>query len=65
MPMIDVDGLPTYNEIEGPDDAPVLTLAHGQAFDLTVWRSQVPYFGDRFRVLCPDLRGHGRTGNGD
>ena len=51
MPMIDVDGLPTYNEIEEPDDAPVLTLAHGQASDLTVWRSQVPYFGDRFRVL--------------
>ena len=65
MPTIDVDGLPTYYEIEGPNDAPVLTLAHGQAFDLTVWRSQVPYFGDRFRVLCPDLRGHGRTGNGD
>ena len=65
MPTIDVDGLPTYYEIEGPDDAPVLTLAHGQAFDLTVWRSQVLYFGDRFRVLCPDLRGHGRTGNGD
>ena len=62
MPTIDVGGLPTYYEIEGPDDAPVLTLAHGQAFDLTVWRSQVPYFGDGFRVLCPDLRGHGRTG---
>ena len=51
MPTIDVDGLPTYYDIEGPDDAPVLTLAHGQASDLTVWRSQVPYFGDRFRVL--------------
>ena len=65
MPTIDVDGLPTYYEIEGPDDAPVLTFAHGQAFDLTVWRSQVLCFGDRFRVLCPDQRGHGRTGNGD
>jgi len=65
MPTINVGGLPTYYEIEGPDDAPVLTLAHGQAFDLTVWWAQVPYFRDRFRVLCPDLRGHGRTGDGD
>ena len=65
MPTIIVGGLPTYYEIEGPDDAPVLTLAHGQAFDLTVWWDQVPYFRDRFRVLCPDLRGHGRTGDGD
>lgn len=64
MPTIDVDGLSTYYEITGPDGAPVLTLAHGQAFDLTVWRAQVPDFCDRYRVLCPDLRGHGRTGDG-
>ncbi len=65
MTVIDVNGLSTNYEIEGPSEAPVLTLAHGQAFDWSVWRSQIAAFQDRYRVLCPDLRGHGGTADGE
>ena len=39
---------------------PVL-LIHGFPLDRRIWQAQVPALAERFRVVAPDLRGHGRT----
>lgn len=42
-------------------DKPALLFVHGIALDHTVWKSQVGAFSPDFRVVCVDLRGHGRS----
>lgn len=46
---------------EGPLGAPTVLLVHGlfATADLN-WSLAVPALADRFRVVAPDLRGHGR-----
>ena len=61
MPRITLNGIDHHYVLEGPSDAPVLTLAHAQGFTLESWASQIANFSDRYRVLAPDLRGHGKT----
>jgi 3-oxoadipate enol-lactonase len=39
---------------------PVLLL-HGLGGDHTVWDYQIPTLAQKYRVLAPDLRGHGKT----
>lgn len=36
-------------------------LLHGLGGDHTVWNAQIGPLGEKFRVLAPDLRGHGRS----
>jgi pimeloyl-ACP methyl ester carboxylesterase len=36
-------------------------LLHGLGGDHTVWNAQIGPLGERYRVLAPDLRGHGRS----
>ncbi|MBP2475975.1 pimeloyl-ACP methyl ester carboxylesterase [Crossiella equi] len=45
----------------GPVGAPALVLVHGWAQDGMVWRRLLadPGLTERYRVLAPDLRGHG------
>lgn len=59
MPCQTVNNVAIDYAIEGPDDAPVVTFAHGQGFDRSTWDAQVAAFRDRYRVLTLDLRGHG------
>ncbi|MCY6382767.1 alpha/beta fold hydrolase [Hoeflea prorocentri] len=42
-------------------DLPALLFIHGTMMDGTVWDKQVAVFRDRYRCVCPDLRGHGRS----
>lgn len=58
---IERDGLQLVSEIEGPEDAPVVTLAHAQTLDRRSWDALVPALIDRYRVLRVDLRGHGES----
>ena len=39
----------------------VIVLLHGLACNSAMWSRQIQSFGRRFRVLAPDLRGHGLT----
>lgn len=48
-----------YLREEGTGD-PVLLL-HGLGGDHTVWDYQIPGLAKKYRVLAPDLRGHGRS----
>nr|WP_319213152.1 alpha/beta hydrolase [Streptomyces sp. ME02-8801-2C] len=45
----------------GPVDAPALLLVHGWGGDGREWSFHAENLADRFRVVVPDLRGHGRS----
>jgi pimeloyl-ACP methyl ester carboxylesterase len=48
-------------EVSGPRGAPVLLLAHGLAMTADLnWAMSLAALGRHFRVVAPDLRGHGR-----
>jgi len=40
---------------------PVVVLLHGFPLDRTFWRCQRETLGSMYRVIAPDLRGHGRS----
>lgn len=63
MPYVAVDDLRMYYEEHGRTDAPPLVLLHGFSGAADQWRYQIAPFGARFRLLVPELRGHGRTDN--
>ena len=44
---------------DGP--GPVVVLLHGFPLDLSIWEAQRGTLGSMYRVIAPDLRGHGRT----
>jgi pimeloyl-ACP methyl ester carboxylesterase len=49
----------------GPDTAPALVLLHGATLDHHAWDPQVDALGSHYRLVVPDLRGHGAsTGHG-
>jgi 3-oxoadipate enol-lactonase len=58
---ITVNGLYVHYTLEGPASAPVVTLSHSLATDLTMWDPQMPVLTSRYRVLRYDTRGHGGT----
>jgi len=47
--------------LEGPADAPVVTLSHSLATDFSMWEPQIAALRERYRVLRYDTRGHGGT----
>ena len=52
-------GLTMHLRADGPQDAPPLMLLHSLGTDHRVWQPQAEALAGRFRVLRPDLRGHG------
>ena len=51
--------VPLHVREEG--SGPPILLVHGLGADHTVWNAQIAPLSKRFRVLAPDLRGHGRS----
>ncbi|MFF8673891.1 alpha/beta fold hydrolase [Streptomyces sp. NPDC015242] len=47
--------------VTGPDDAPVLLLAHGFGCDQNMWRLVAPVLAKRYRVVLFDYVGSGRS----
>jgi pimeloyl-ACP methyl ester carboxylesterase len=58
---LDAGGLRTHIALAGPEDAPPLLLVHGWPQNWWSWRDVIPALSERFRVIAPDLRGHGWT----
>jgi pimeloyl-ACP methyl ester carboxylesterase len=56
---VDAGGVRTHVALAGSDDAPPVLLVHGWPQNWWVWRHVIPALADRFRVIAPDLRGHG------
>lgn len=44
---------------DGP--GPVVVLIHGFPLDHTMWHNQLTTLGSTYRVIAPDLRGHGQS----
>jgi pimeloyl-ACP methyl ester carboxylesterase len=57
------DGPAPALELQSRDEGkgPVVLLLHGVGLSHTVWNEVVPALSAEFRVIAPDLRGHGRT----
>ena len=50
-------------QMDGPPGAPAVMLLHGWMTTAALnWYSSLSYLGERFRVVAPNLRGHGRQG---
>src|SRR5258707_15008494 len=58
---VDARGLRMHVALAGDDDAPAIVLAHGWPQNWWTWRNVIPGLAGRFRVIAPDLRGHGWT----
>ena len=59
MTQVQIGDLSMYYEVKGTGD-PVL-LIHGLGGDHRGWEFQDKQLSEHFRVIIPDLRGHGQT----
>ena len=50
-----------FHSVHGPDGVPVVVLLHPLATHSALWQPQLPAWSKRFRVVCIDLPGHGRS----
>src|SRR5262245_15306844 len=55
-------GAVTLNVAEGPAAGPPLLLLHGGSARWQAWEPLIPDLADRWQLLAPDLRGHGKSG---
>jgi pimeloyl-ACP methyl ester carboxylesterase len=46
---------------EPQPDYGTIVMLHGAGGDAEQWSNQIDYFGRRYRVIAPDLRGHGQS----
>jgi pimeloyl-ACP methyl ester carboxylesterase len=58
---VDAGGLRVHVAEAGPADAPPVVMLHGWPQHWWCWRHVVPLLSDRYRLVLPDLRGHGWT----
>ena len=58
---VDAGGLDVHVALAGPQDAPPLVLLHGWPQHWWCWNRVVPLLSDEYRLVMPDLRGHGWT----
>src|SRR5918998_881617 len=59
MPTMDLDGVSLHYTDEGEGE-PIL-LIHGFPLSSELWRPQRAALSGSYRVIAPDLRGHGRS----
>jgi len=58
---VNAAGLRTHVALAGAEDAPPIMLVHGWPQNWWAWRHVIPGLAVHFRVIAPDLRGHGWT----
>ena len=58
---ITANGISVNYTLDGPASAPVATLSHSLATDLSMWDPQMKALTAKYRVLRYDTRGHGGT----
>ena len=61
MPEILRDGARTAYWAEGSADAPAVVFGHAQILNSGSFRPQAEMFAERYRIIAPDFRGHGRS----
>jgi 3-oxoadipate enol-lactonase len=58
---IRVNGISIHYTLQGDEFAPVITLSHSLATNLSMWEPQMEALLPSYRVLRYDTRGHGKT----
>ncbi len=61
MPEFERDGVVLSYATWGDPEAPSVVLLHGFTSDQRMWLPHVEAFAGDYRVIVPDLRGHGRS----
>ena len=61
VPEIEANGITINYEEWGDEEAPAVVLLHGFSSDLRMWSPTAEAFARDYRVIAPDLRGHGRS----
>ncbi len=56
------DGTEIFVRHAGPEGATPLVLVHGYPQTSAMWHQVAPILAETYRVICPDLRGYGRSG---
>ncbi len=59
--VVDAGGLALHVLVWGRDDDPTVLLVHGNGGHARWWTPLIPYLVPGWRVLAPDLRGHGES----
>jgi len=59
---VDGDGVRIFLRRGGAEDAPPIVLLHGYPQTSAMWHGVAPILAKTFHVICPDLRGYGRSG---
>lgn len=59
---IDIGELKMEAYVGGPEDKPAIVMIHGYSADKDVWPRFAKHFIDDYRIVIPDLAGHGDTG---
>ena len=57
----DVDGPVHYLDFGGPARGPVIVCVHGLSGSAVNWAAIAPLLTNRYRLIAPDLAGHGLT----
>lgn len=58
---IEGDGADLFVRRAGPDGAPPVVLLHGYPQTSAMWHGVAPMLARSYQVICPDLRGYGRS----
>ena len=58
---IDGEGANIFVRRAGPLGAPPVVLLHGYPQTSAMWNGVAPILAQSFQVICPDLRGYGRS----
>lgn len=58
---IEGDGATLFIRHAGPKGAPAILLLHGYPQTSAMWHKVAPRLAERYQVICPDLRGYGRS----
>ncbi|HEY5988318.1 MAG TPA: alpha/beta hydrolase [Streptosporangiaceae bacterium] len=61
---MDLDGPVHYLDFGGPRDGPVIVCVHGLGGSAVNWTAIGPLLASSYRVIAPDLAGHGLTQSG-
>ena len=61
MPTFERDGFSIYYEEAGDTESPAVLLLHGFTSDHRMWLPVAEQLSEDYRIIVPDLRGHGAT----
>lgn len=59
---VDIGEMEMAAYVGGPEDKPAIVMIHGYSADKDVWPRFAKHFVEDYRVIIPDLAGHGDTG---